>query len=131
VFPLSPLSLAIDTADRAFYVGFEDGSIQQVEFAKIGQEVNVQFINPAETTQVAYANPLFTKEGRSVPITMSTGRWQADGCNTPVTAMNVMFEGNYLVTGNAKGTITIWDVATGYLFKTLTQYKCKINVSDR
>lgn len=126
MFPLAPLSLAIDTADRAFYVGFEDGSIQQVEFAKIGQEVNIQFTNSMETTQVAYANPLFIKEGRSVPITMSTGRWQADGHTTPVTTINIMFEGNYLVAGNTRGTITIWDVATGYLFKTLTQYKCKI-----
>lgn len=37
--------------------------------------------------------------------------------------MGVVYEGNYLITGNEKGDVNIWDIATGHVFRTLTQFK--------
>lgn len=73
------------------------------------------------------ANPithqLFSEQFRDVPITLPANRWLATNHESPINSMGVVYEGNYLITGNEKGDVNIWDIATGHVFRTLTQFK--------
>lgn len=73
------------------------------------------------------ANPithqLFSEQFRDVPITLPANRWLATNHESPINCMGVVYEGNYLITGNEKGDVNIWDIATGHVFRTLTQFK--------
>lgn len=113
IFSSVPTALALDPADRAFYAGLEDGTVQSVDFynAAGSEEVN------------SISHPLFSEQFRDVPITLPANRWLATNHESPINSMGVVYEGNYLVTGNEKGDVNIWDIATGHVFRTLTQFK--------
>lgn len=110
IFPLSPLVLALDPVDRSFYTGFEDGTIQCVDFYNNQRESN--------TTHQLYADRY-----RDVPLTITGARWNAAGYASPILSMGVVYDGSYLVTGNESGDVSIWDIATGHLFRSLAQMK--------
>ncbi|KAK6496388.1 Pre-rRNA-processing protein ipi3 [Arthrobotrys musiformis] len=125
-----PTSLALDPADRGFYVGFGDGSIQQVEFSKVGnRSVELGNGNTVENTdgERSYDSPLYRADERHIPIATNGGKWSAEGHDSAVTTMDVVFQGNYLVAGTESGSVNIWDAATGQLFRTLTTYKAPIS----
>ncbi|KAF8476974.1 WD40-repeat-containing domain protein [Kalaharituber pfeilii] len=121
LFSLPPLVLAIDPADRAFYAGFEDGSLQCVDF-------HGDSLPQPSSSSARSDHKLFVQEGRNVPVTVSGtgkhgGRWASAGHDSAITAIGVMYEGNSVVTGNAKGEVCVWDVATGSLFRHIVQSK--------
>jgi len=124
ILPLSPLTLALDPADRAFYVGFEDGTVQCVDLHSANGD--------AFSTQLS-TNKLFVEESRNVPVTVTgdgttpdeRARWVSAGHDSAITAISVMYEGNFVVTGNEKGEVCVWDVATGSLFRKIVQRKSK------
>ncbi|KAF3930190.1 hypothetical protein ABW20_dc0101337 [Dactylellina cionopaga] len=141
-----PTALALDPADRGFYVGFGDGSIQQVEFARVGnravdfggntgtsppQQQQQQQQDTAQGSDLdrSYDSPLYRADEKHIPIAASSsgGRWTAEGQESAVTAMDVVFEGNYLVAGTESGAVNVWDVATGHLFRALAPYKAPIS----
>ncbi|KAK6353363.1 Pre-rRNA-processing protein ipi3 [Orbilia brochopaga] len=127
----TPLSLALDPADRAFYVGLGDGGIQQVEFARVANRsvhigtAGVGMVATSSDADRSYDSPLFRADERHVPIAAAGAgnKWSAEGQNSPITTIDVVFEGNYLVTGTESGAVNLWDVATGHLFRTLSTYK--------
>lgn len=45
------------------------------------------------------------------------------GHDSPVVAIAVMYEGNFVVTGNESGEVCVWDVATGSLFRRVVSLK--------
>ncbi|KAK6341903.1 Pre-rRNA-processing protein ipi3 [Orbilia blumenaviensis] len=134
-----PTCLALDPVDRGFYVGFGDGSIQQIEFAKVGNRTVELGTGAAEPSaggnsaggdaERSYDSPLYRADERNIPITTNgvAGRWSTEGHDTAVTAMDVVFQGNYLVAGTESGSVNIWDTATGQLFRTLATYKAPIS----
>ncbi|KAF3188703.1 Pre-rRNA-processing protein ipi3 [Orbilia oligospora] len=132
-----PTCLAFDPVDRGFYVGFSDGSIQQVEFSKVGNrtvELGNGTTSPAESSsggdgERSYDSPLYRADERHIPIATSGNgsKWTAEGHDTAVTTMDVVFQGNYLVAGTESGSVNVWDAATGQLFRTLTTYKAPIS----
>ena len=101
-----PLCLALDPAERAVYVGLEGGGIAPIEL-----------LGPA------------APEAPDVPVVVDTAAeaWREpgpssdDGGACAVLALGVSYEGNMLVCGNARGEVSVWDVATGALFRTLCQ----------
>ncbi|KAJ6264158.1 hypothetical protein Dda_0300 [Drechslerella dactyloides] len=125
----NPLSLALDPADRAFYVGLADGGIQQVEFARVAnRSIHIGAaggVGMAGDADRSFDSPLFRADERHVPIAGAGAgnKWVAEGRDSPITTIDVMFEGNYVVTGNESGAVHLWDVATGHLFRTLSTYK--------
>ncbi|RVD90132.1 uncharacterized protein DFL_001108 [Arthrobotrys flagrans] len=129
-----PTCLALDPVDRGFYVGFSDGSIQQVEFSKVGNRTvelgNGTTTSPGENSggdgERSYDSPLYRADERHIPIA-TNGRWSAEGHDSAVTALGVVFQGNYLVAGTESGSVNIWDAATGQLFRTLATYKAPIS----
>ncbi|KAK6522071.1 Pre-rRNA-processing protein ipi3 [Arthrobotrys megalospora] len=135
-----PTCLALDPIDRGFFVGFGDGGIQMVEFSKVGNRTVELGVNGGSTTspvenggggdgERSYDSPLYRADERHIPIAANAGgnRWSAEGHDTAVTAIDVVFEGNYLIAGTESGSVNIWDVATGQLFRTLTTYKAPIS----
>ncbi|KAF3917242.1 hypothetical protein AA313_de0200494 [Arthrobotrys entomopaga] len=157
----TPTSLALDPADRGFYIGFGDGTIQQVEFARVGNRtVDLNVTNRSDTTSPprdatataktttaaatttvgavptngsdmdrSYDSPLYRSDEKHIPIAASSsgGRWTSEGNESAVTAMDVVFEGNYLIAGTETGAVNVWDVATGHLFRILASYKAPIS----
>lgn len=112
MFSSIPTCLAIDPVDRAFYAGLEDGGIQCVDF-----------FNPTEGADDTASNQLFAKEFRDIPVTLPEKRWFASGIEGVITALGVVFEGNYVVSGNENGDVCVWDVATGHMFRNLVKFK--------
>ncbi|KAF8416084.1 WD40-repeat-containing domain protein [Tirmania nivea] len=124
LFPIAPLTLALDPADRAFYAGFQDGSIQCIDFH--GDSL-------PQAAPCSTSHRLFASEGRNVPVTIgesegvrSGRKWVSAGHDSPVTAVAVMFEGDFVVTGNERGEVCVWDVATGSLYRRVVGLKAPI-----
>ncbi|RPB19483.1 WD40 repeat-like protein [Terfezia boudieri ATCC MYA-4762] len=124
LFRIAPLTLALDPVDRAFYAGFQDGSIQCIDFH--GNSLP----QPAPSST---SHRLFGSEGRNVPITIGEGegsrdgrKWVSAGHDSPVTAIAVLYEGNFVVTGNERGEVCVWDVATGSLYRRVVGLKAPI-----
>lgn len=93
LLPSTPLCLALDPCDRAFYVGFEDGSIQLVDF-----------FQPNSTL-----NPLYDTSLQSTPVQISATSWSAPNDVGEVHCIAVSYDGTSLVTGHATGKVIRWD----------------------
>ncbi|KAI9703241.1 MAG: Pre-rRNA-processing protein ipi3 [Candelina mexicana] len=93
------VSLALDPADRAFYAGFEDGSIQIFEFFNISE----------------LANSLYDPEQSSVPVdSLPLNRWTAQGQNLGTAlCLSVNYDGTKLFSGHESGKLISWDIAKG------------------
>ncbi|PWW76795.1 WD40 repeat-like protein [Tuber magnatum] len=115
IFSSIPTCLAIDPVDRVFYAGLEDGGIQCVDF-----------FNPTGGVDDTASNQLFATEFREIPVTLPGNRWFASGIEGGITALDVVFEGNYVVSGNENGDVCVWDVATGHMFRSLIKFKARI-----
>ncbi|KAF3214536.1 Pre-rRNA-processing protein ipi3 [Orbilia oligospora] len=112
-------------------------NIWEVEFSKVGNrtvELGNGTTSPAESSsggdgERSYDSPLYRADERHIPIATSGNgsKWTAEGHDTAVTTMDVVFQGNYLVAGTESGSVNVWDAATGQLFRTLTTYKAPIS----
>ena len=104
----TPLCLAIDPANRAFYVGFDDGSVQRVDFypSKI-------------TTATSSIN-----EPTSVPISLqSPTRWKISSSDVGETlSLSLSYDSTTLLSGHSSGKILAWDVADGHALPPLADY---------
>ncbi len=105
----SPISLALDPCGRAFYAGYQDGSIQLVDFFR--------------DTPLA-KHPLYDPALSSTPIQASaSGVWTAQSLDLGATlCLDVVYEGNYILTGHQNGKVCLWDVASGKYVKEVADY---------
>jgi len=99
LLPSTPLCLALDPADRACYAGYEDGSVQLIDFFK----------SPTLT------NTLYDSAHQSTPLQASrTDRWAPPNENFGAAlCVAVNYEGNTLITGHQSGKVISWDIAKG------------------
>jgi pre-rRNA-processing protein IPI3 len=101
-------SVALDPADRAFYLGYEDGTVQQID---LYQTINggldaVQNGNGA-------ANPIQPK---------ASSRWKLQDTSLgAVLCMTLAFDGTTLITGHDSGALLSWDTNRGSYLSTLPQ----------
>ncbi|KAF2160268.1 hypothetical protein M409DRAFT_70606 [Zasmidium cellare ATCC 36951] len=109
LLPGVPLCLCLDPADRSVYVGYEDGSIQQIDLyaSPIGSLDAVQNgKNPTDPVQ---------------PPTSSI--WKvADSSHGATLSLDVSFDGNVVISGHQSGAILSWDVARGNFISSQTQH---------
>jgi pre-rRNA-processing protein IPI3 len=94
LLPLSPQCLTIDPCDRAFYVGFEDGSIQPIELFR----------------PTAIVNSLYDSNLQTTPIQISLN--SLSGAPSEVGAVHCLglsYDGTVLLSGHASGKILKWD----------------------
>ena len=93
----TPLCLALDPVDRAFYAGFEDGSIQLVDLFKIPSA----------------SNPIMSGELSATPTQPNAKeRWFPESLSTSL-ALAVSYDGTTILSGHEDGKIYAWDASQG------------------
>ncbi|KAI9882322.1 MAG: hypothetical protein M1823_005929 [Watsoniomyces obsoletus] len=104
------ISLALDPCDRAFYAGYQDGSIQLVDF----------FRDTPLAKHPLYDDPALT----STAIQASTSSvWAAQSLDLGATlCLDVVYEGNYILSGHHSGKVCVWDVSSGKYVKEVVDY---------
>ena len=111
LLPSTPLCLALDPADRAAYVGFEDGNIQLINFYK----------------EPSLANALHSTDAL-VPSTQvdPADRWASPDATSPILCLDVSYDGTLILTGHHDGAINIWTVAGGRLTRSIASFDAPV-----
>ena len=112
LLPSSPLCLALDPADRALYAGFDDGSIQFIDF--YGQSGSTQPLH----------NPALQDTPTQPP---PSDRWSAAHQSaSPILCIQVSYDGTSLLSSHQDGKIHVWDIAAGKFDKRLADFAVPI-----
>ena len=106
LFPSTPLCLALDPADRYFYTGFEDGSVQLV---RLYDHASAPMVNVNDPSQAQHAIKVQEKD-----------RLAANGQDLGTTlSMGLSYDGMTLLTGHENGKIICWDIGGARFQSTL------------
>ncbi|KLJ13678.1 hypothetical protein EMPG_11391 [Blastomyces silverae] len=112
LLPATPLCSAVDPADRACYVGYDDGSVQMIDFFKVPSIQNVLH----DSSQQSTPSQLSANE-RWLPPNLDLGAVQC---------LTLSYDGMTLLSGHKGGAIVCWDIAKGRYASTLTTYGCPV-----
>lgn len=108
----APLCLTLDPADRAAYVGYEDGSIQLLKF----------YIDHAFTHLLHSSHVTSTPSHPAVK-----DRWQPPSPQSSATlSIQLSYDGATLLSGHRDGTVQSWDVAKGLFTTTLADFSAPV-----
>jgi pre-rRNA-processing protein IPI3 len=108
LLPGVPLCLALDPADRAAYIGYEDGTLQQLD-------LQVSPDGALDTVQNG-ANPT---EPVQPP---QSSRWKLpESTHGSALSLSVSFDGSTIVSGHQSGAMLSWDVPRGSFVSAQTQ----------
>lgn len=102
----------MDPADRAAYVGYEDGSIQLLKFYKDN----------------SFTHPLHQFDVHSTPShPAAKDRWLPPS-SQPSAALSIQlsYDGATLLSGHRDGAVQSWDVAKGLFAKTLAELSAPV-----
>ncbi|KAL8862283.1 MAG: hypothetical protein Q9178_001292 [Gyalolechia marmorata] len=103
-----PVCLARDPADRAAYAGFEDGSIQFLNFYKQRSLLH-SFYDPSQQSTPTQPPP--------------SDRWHLPGSSsTPAYSLQVSYDSTTLLSGHADGKIHTWNIAKGMYASQLADF---------
>ena len=112
LLPASPLCLALDPADRAVYGGYEDGSVQLLNFYSQGGPTH-PLHNPALQFTPTQPPP--------------SDRWSATHHSaSPTLCLQVSYDGTSLCSGHQDGKVHNWDVAAGKYDKRVADFAAPI-----
>ncbi|KAF2763748.1 WD40 repeat-like protein [Teratosphaeria nubilosa] len=104
LLPAVPASLVVDGADRAVYIGYEDGSVQQLDLYE--QREAVQDARDSNAPIQPSAKSLWKPTDASVGAASS---------------LSLSWDSCILLSGHTSGQILSWDVATGRLQNSILQ----------
>jgi pre-rRNA-processing protein IPI3 len=108
LLPAAPTCLEIDAAERAVYVGYEDGCIQQLDlYASISGSANVHDISKRGHAPIQPPHSSLW-----LPLEKSAGA---------VTSISISFDGCTILSGHANGAILSWDVGKSGLSCSILQ----------
>ncbi|KAL4805512.1 WD40-repeat-containing domain protein [Aspergillus unguis] len=96
LLPSSAASLVLDPVDRAFYVGYEDGSIQSVDFYK---EQSLQ--HPLHDPSLQATPAQSSSEDRWLPPSTDSGAAHT---------LTLSYDGMTLLSGHENGKVYSWNV---------------------
>ncbi|KAI4258902.1 MAG: hypothetical protein LQ352_001015 [Teloschistes flavicans] len=96
----NPLCLTLDPADRAAYAGYEDGSIQILDFYK---------------QQSSLVHPHYDADYQSTPTQPpDSDRWSSSEiASSPVHCLQLNYDGTILLTSHENGKVHTWNIAKG------------------
>lgn len=122
VFPSKVTALAVDPADRAFYAGLANGTIYAVNL----------YAPSSATSNSSLQSILFQNNSNTLTIDDSTASfaapvWSAENANTPVTCLGLSFDATTLAAGAADGVVTIIDLPTQTVARTLPPHSGPIS----
>ncbi|KAJ5623407.1 hypothetical protein N7490_012012 [Penicillium lividum] len=108
LLPYSATCLALDPVDRAGYVGYEDGSVQSIDFYRSG---SVQ-------------NPLHDSSLQSTPAQVSAeDRWLPPSAESGATrALILSYDGTTLLSAHDGGKVLSWNIARRKFATTVADY---------
>lgn len=108
----APLCLTVDPADRAAYVGYEDGSIQLLKF----------YIDNS------FTHPLHSFDVQSTPSHPAVkDRWLPPNSQSSATlSIQLSYDGANLLSGHRDGAVQSWDVAKGLFATTLADLSAPV-----
>ncbi|KAL8968123.1 MAG: hypothetical protein Q9183_002614 [Haloplaca sp. 2 TL-2023] len=102
----TPLCLTLDPADRAAYVGYEDGSVQILDFYKQEQLTHTHR-DPAHQTTSPIQPP-------------TSDRWcLPDSLSSAAQSIALTYDGSTLLSGHENGHVYAWNIAAGKYASTL------------
>jgi pre-rRNA-processing protein IPI3 len=108
LLPSTALSIAIDPADRAFFVGYETGNVQIVDFYK-----NHSIQHPLHDVNLQATPSQLLADDQWLPPSTDFG---AAECLT------LSYDGTKLLSGHRNGNILSWDVARSKYGSTVADY---------
>ncbi|KAL1963776.1 hypothetical protein VTN77DRAFT_7842 [Rasamsonia byssochlamydoides] len=108
LLPSTAVSITVDPADRAFYVGYESGNVQRVDF----------YENPS------VQHPLYDTRLQSTPSQIAADdQWKAPSSEFgAATSLTLSYDGMTLLSGHQNGSILSWDIARGKYASTVADY---------
>ncbi|KAL3471323.1 WD40-repeat-containing domain protein [Aspergillus californicus] len=106
LLPSSAVSLTLDPVDRAFYVGYEDGSVQSVDLYK----------------NQSMQHSLYDTSLQTTPAQISAeDRWLPPSADSGVAhALTLSYDGMVLLSGHANGKVYSWNVGRRKYASTVT-----------
>lgn len=112
LLPASPQCLTVDPVDRAVYVGYEDGSIQLIDFFAV------------PTIQ----NPLYDASQQATPTQLTAdSRWLPPSSELgPTLCLTLSYDGTSLLSGHKSGAVASWDIGRGRYASTITDFKSPV-----
>lgn len=108
LLPLSATSVALDPVDRAFYVGYEDGSVQSVDFYR-GNSAQHPLHDPSVQSTPAQVS----MEDRWLPPSAESGS---------VKTISLTYDGTTLLSAHANGKVLSWNVARRKFTSSIADY---------
>lgn len=108
LLPFSATCIALDPVDRAAYVGYEDGSVQSIEFYRAG---SVQ-------------NSLHDSSLQSTPAQVSADdRWLPPSADSGAArALSLSYDGAILLSAHDGGKVLSWTIARRKFAATIADY---------
>jgi pre-rRNA-processing protein IPI3 len=108
LLPAVATCIALDPADRAFYLGYQDGSVQQIDLYR---SANGSF--DAVQNGSGATNPIQPK---------ASSCWKLqDASLGGILSMVLSFDGTTLITGHESGALLSWDTNRGSYLSNLPQ----------
>lgn len=94
LLPSIPLCLALDPCDRVAYVGFEDGSVQVIQFTQLN----------------SVAHPLYDTRLQNTPVQVALPSWVAPNEAGSTLCIGLSYDGTLLLSGHSSGKLSQWDI---------------------
>jgi pre-rRNA-processing protein IPI3 len=95
LLPSTPLCLALDPCDRGVYIGFEDGSLQLVEFVRSDSAFNELYDSRLQTT----------------PVQITSAPWVVSSEVGPTHTLGLSYDGTIIISGHESGKIMQWNTS--------------------
>jgi pre-rRNA-processing protein IPI3 len=112
LLPSTAISIAVDPADRAFYVGYDSGNVQQIDFY--------------ESSSIQH--PLYDTRLQTTPSQIAAEhQWTAPSGETgAATSLGLSYDGMTLLSGHSSGSVLSWDVARGKYTSTVANFPTSV-----
>ncbi|KAI9825972.1 MAG: hypothetical protein M1819_007473 [Sarea resinae] len=114
LLPSTPLCLTLDPADRAFYAGYEDGSVQIIDFFSASQSTSSISSASSTTLDKPALQPISTlQQSSNTPLLPPPNTHFLPPSTTIGSTLSLVlsYDTTTLFTGHASGKLISWDVA--------------------
>ena len=109
LLPAVPSCVTLDAADRGIYVGYQDGSVQQLDLYSSSSTGKAQAV-------------VATSDGSAPVQPSASSRWQlSDASIGPALSLTLSFDCCTLLSGHQSGAVLAWDVASGRTLRPVIQ----------
>jgi pre-rRNA-processing protein IPI3 len=108
LLPSVALSITVDPADRACYVGYESGNVQRIDFYET----------------ISAQHPLYDQRLQNTPSQLNADQqWAVPSADKgATTALALSYDGMTLYSGHPNGSVLAWDVARAKFSTTIADY---------